>query len=147
MSDEFLDAMEHLWYDERPAYHGRFVDFAGVDAHPRPAQRPLPIVIGGHSAPAYRRAVLRGHGWYGYALSPEQAATSLAGLREAANQVERSAALGRLEVTVTPRGPLTAESASAFAELGVDRLVVSPPMAEEAQATIDGAAEAVADLP
>ena len=139
--------MEHLWYDERPAHHGRFVDFAGVDAHPRPVQRPLPIVVGGHTAPAYRRAVQRGHGWYGFALSPEQAATSLAGLQQAADQVERPAALGRLEVSVTPRGLLTAESAAAFAELGVDRLVVSPPLADDAQATIDGAAEAVADLP
>ena len=40
VSDEFLDALEHLWYDEHPEYHGRFVEFAGVDAHPRPVQQP-----------------------------------------------------------------------------------------------------------
>ena len=49
VSDEFLDALEHLWYDEHPEYHGRFVEFAGVDAHPRPVQQPVPIVIGGHT--------------------------------------------------------------------------------------------------
>ena len=147
VSDEFLDAMEHLWYDDHPTYHGRFVDFAGVDAHPRPVQRPLPIVVGGHSAPAYRRAVRRAHGWYGYALTPEQAATSLAGLREAAEQVERPAALGRLEVTVTPRGPVDGGVGG-----GLRRARRRPPrglatpMADDAQATIAGAAEAVADL-
>ena len=80
VTDEFLDAMEHLWYDERPEHHGRFADFAGVDAHPRPVQRPIPIVVGGHAPAAYHRAVRRGHGWYGFALTPETAADSIAGL-------------------------------------------------------------------
>ena len=42
VTDEFLEAMSHLWYDERPAYEGRFVSFSGVDAHPRPVQRAIP---------------------------------------------------------------------------------------------------------
>ena len=57
VTDEFLDAMARLWYDEQPEHHGRFADFAGVDAHPRPVQSPIPIVIGGHTPVAYRRAV------------------------------------------------------------------------------------------
>ena len=147
VTDEFLDALEHLWYDEHPQYHGRFVEFAGVDAHPRPAQQPVPIVIGGHTAPAYRRAVRRGHGWYGYALTPEQTADCLAGLRIAADQVTRPVHLGRLEISVTPRGRLTRERAEAFAELGVDRLVVSPRSpADSADETITGALEATAGL-
>src|SRR5256885_1468209 len=60
VTDEFLDAMDHLWYDEHPEFHGDFADFAGIDAYPRPVQRPLPIVIGGHTQRAYRRAVARG---------------------------------------------------------------------------------------
>src|SRR5688500_1639083 len=42
VTDEYLDAMHALWYDEHPEYHGRFVEFAGVDAHPRPVQQPIP---------------------------------------------------------------------------------------------------------
>src|SRR5918912_563045 len=71
---EFLDAMHRLWYDEQPEFHGSFADFAGVNAYPRPVQRPIPIVIGGRSRPALRRAVARGHGWYGFGLEPEEAA-------------------------------------------------------------------------
>ena len=62
ITDEYLDAIAALWYDDQPAYHGQFVDFDGIDAHPRPVQRPVPIVIGGHSPAAYRRAVARGQG-------------------------------------------------------------------------------------
>src|SRR5450755_2782883 len=147
VTDEFLDAMQHLWYDEHPEFHGRFADFSGVDAHPRPAQQPIPIVIGGHTGRAYRRAVARGQGWYGFAMTPESAAESLAELRAAASEVERPPALGPLEITVTPRGQLTADTATAFAELGVHRLVpFPPPTADGVERTIESAVEATRKL-
>ena len=147
VTDEYLDAMHHLWYDEHPAFHGRFADFAGVDAHPRPVQRPVPIVIGGHTGRAYRRAVARGHGWYGFSQTPETAAESLTRLRAAASEIERPAALGPLEITITPRGRLTAENAAAFGELGVHRLVpFPPPTADGVARTIESAIEATSAL-
>jgi probable F420-dependent oxidoreductase len=147
VTDEYLDAMDRLWYDEHPEFHGRFADFAGIDAYPRPVQRPIPIVIGGHSHPAFRRAVARAQGWYGFALTPEVAAASIAGLRAAASETSRPDALGALEITVTPRGRLTKETAAGFAELGVERLVPFPPPTRDGIArTIDAALAAVADL-
>jgi probable F420-dependent oxidoreductase len=147
VTDEFLDAMQALWYDEKPEYHGRFADFAGINAYPRPLQRPLPLVVGGHTRPAFRRAVARAHGWYGYGLRPEQAAEAVSGLRAAADQTERPAELGELEISVTPRGSLTRDSAIAFAEVGVHRLVpVSPTTTDGPAATIETAVKAVADL-
>ena len=147
VTDDYLDAMDRLFYDQHPEHHGPFADFAGVDAHPRPLQRPIPIVIGGHTSAAYRRAVRRGHGWYGFAMTPEAAAASLDGLRRARDDVDRPDELGDLEITVTPRGRLTAESAAAFAEFGVDRLVVIPnPKHDEVGPSIDAALAALAAL-
>jgi probable F420-dependent oxidoreductase len=147
VTDEYLEAMDSLWYDEHPEYHGRFADFAGVDAHPRPLQQPIPLVVGGHSPAAYRRAVARGQGWYGYWLTPDDVATSLEGLRIAAEEVERPVERGALEISVTPRNRITAEHALAFAELGVDRLVVRvPPRSDRAVETIETAVTAVASL-
>jgi probable F420-dependent oxidoreductase len=147
VTDEYLDAMLALWYDERPEYHGRFVDFAGVDAHPRPLQRPIPLVVAGHSTPAYRRAVARAHGWYGYWLTPDDVATSLAGLRAAAGRVDRPRELGELEISVTPRGRLTPERAAAYAELGVHRLVpLAGPSSDGPRETIEAAVSATAGL-
>jgi probable F420-dependent oxidoreductase len=146
VTDEYLDALHALWYDDHPEYHGRFVDFAGVDAHPRPVQRPIPLVVGGHRPPAYRRAVARAHGWYGYWLSPDDVAASRAGLRTAAGQVERPAALGALEISVTPRGHLTPERAAAFADAGVDRLVVLATPSVTPAETVERAVAAIARL-
>jgi probable F420-dependent oxidoreductase len=147
VTDEYLDAMRALWYDEHPEYRGRFASFSGVDAYPRPVQRPVPLIVGGHSAPAYRRAVARAHGWYGYWLTPAQAATSVAGLAEAAGRVARPAGLGPLEISVTPRGRMTPELAAEFAQAGVDRLVLLAPPAEDgATRAIEAGLAAVAGL-
>jgi probable F420-dependent oxidoreductase len=147
ITDEYLDAMHALWYEEHPEYHGNFADFAGVDAHPRPLQTPIPIVTAGHSPPAYRRAVSRAHGWYGYWLTPDDVAGSLTGLRDAAGRVERPTELGELQISVTPRGRITAERAAAFASVGVHRLVVlSPPTPDGPAETIEAAVAATASL-
>jgi alkanesulfonate monooxygenase SsuD/methylene tetrahydromethanopterin reductase-like flavin-dependent oxidoreductase (luciferase family) len=147
VTDEYLDAMERLWYDEHPEYHGRFVDFAGIDAYPRPVQQPVPLVVAGHSPPAYRRAVGRARGWYGYWLTPDDVAASLSGLHEAASRADRPAELGELEINVTPRGRMTPERAAAYAELGVHRLVpLAPPTPDGVSTTIEAAVAAVADL-
>jgi probable F420-dependent oxidoreductase len=147
VTDEYLDAMHRLWYDEHPEFHGRFADFAGIDAYPRPVQQPIPIVVGGHTMRAYQRAVTRAHGWYGFGLTPDTAAASLAGVRAAMSQVSRPEALGELEITVTPRGRLTEAKAAAFAELGVHRLVPYPgPTADGAAETIEQSLQAVNSL-
>jgi probable F420-dependent oxidoreductase len=147
VTDEYLDAMRVLWYDRHPAYHGRFAGFAGVDAHPRPLQQPIPLVVGGHSGPAYRRAVARAHGWYGYGLTPRQAAASAAGLATAADQVHRPAELGELEISVTPRGQITRELAAEFAQAGVHRLVLlAPPTPDGPAQTIQAGTSAVSGL-
>jgi probable F420-dependent oxidoreductase len=123
---EYLAAIRSLWEDEHPAFHGRYVDFEGIDAHPRPLQRPVPIVMGGHSVPAFRRAVEHAHGWYGFALTPETTADCLAGLQEAAARFARPPDLGPLDITVTPRRRLTSERLEQWQDLAVDRLVLLP---------------------
>jgi len=126
VTDEFLDAIALLWYSPAPAYNGRFVAFDGVDAHPRPVQQPVPVVLGGRSPAAMRRAVARAHGWFGFALDRKGTEDCLAAIAEARHQVERPSGLGELEITVAPRGPITRERVDAFASLGVHRLVALP---------------------
>lgn len=123
-TSEAIEVLRALWTQENPHFEGRFWSFAGIQARPRPVQKPHPpIVVGGHSPPAYRRAVAQGNGWYGFALDLDAARASLEGLREAAKRVERPAALGELEISVTPSIPLDADAVAGYADLGVDRLV------------------------
>lgn len=126
--DEYLDAMLELWDSESPAFAGPTVRFRGIDAHPRPVQRPHPrLIVGGQSPPAFRRAVRCANGWYGFAMTPAAAAACIDGLRSAAAEVDRPAELGPLELTVTPpAGPVDAELVDEYRRLGVARLVMLP---------------------
>lgn len=126
-TDEFLAAMRALWDEPTPAFTGRFVSFAGIIERPRPVQRPHPpIVVGGQSPAAFRRTIETGNGWYGFDLNIEETTRALAGLREAASRYERPKALGELDITITPRGPVNLEMARRYADLGADRLAIQP---------------------
>ncbi len=93
------------------------------------AARPLPIVIGGRTPPAFRRAVQSGNGWYGFALDADATQRALDGLRAAAQSHPRPAELGPLEISITPgRGvSLDAAACGTYAALGVHRLILMPP--------------------
>lgn len=123
---DYLAAMQTLWTAEQPSHAGRFVQYAGIQAKPQPVQQPLPIVIGGHTPAAFRRAVAHAHGWYGFALDLAATARCLEGLRIAAQEVERPAALGPLEISITPAAGLSAEACAQYAAAGVHRLIPFP---------------------
>jgi probable F420-dependent oxidoreductase len=125
--DEFIPALRALWCMDAPEYKGRFVSFSGIDAHPRPVQRPAPpVVVGGEAPAALRRAVTLGDGWYGFGLDVAQARGLVSDLRRLSGELERPAELGRLELTITPNGPLDRATVEQFSEIGIDRLVLLP---------------------
>ena len=126
-TDEYLDAMRALWDEPVPSFEGRFVSFADVIERPRPVQRPHPpIVVGGESPSAYRRAVRSGNGWYGWDLDLERTAEAIAALRETASRQQRPDGLGELEITITPPVTPDLDTARRYADLGVHRLALLP---------------------
>jgi probable F420-dependent oxidoreductase len=123
-TDEYLAAMRTLWDTPVPRFSGRFVEFDGVLQRPQPIQKPHPpIIIGGESPGAYRRAARHGNGWYGWDLTPSQVEDSLAAIRAAG---PRPSSLGELEVSITPPDPLELDLVHRYAEAGVHRLIIQP---------------------
>ena len=128
IGDDYLAAMRALWTLPKPSHHGRYVEFEGVQAMPRPVQAAIPVVVGGRSAPAYRRAVTEGNGWYGFGLDVAETQKSLSALRDAAKNYPRPADLGPLEISVTPPGYDVPDKGTidAYVSAGVDRLILRP---------------------
>lgn len=123
-SMDYLQAMKAVWTQEKPAYQGQFAAFHDIQARPQPVQKPHPpVVIGGHTKEAFRRAVQYGNGWYGFALDLAATEKCLTGLKEAAQQVQRPTELGALEISITPGPQLDLEMAKRYADLGVHRLI------------------------
>jgi probable F420-dependent oxidoreductase len=118
--DEALGVCQRLWTEPTVEHHGEFFDFAPVVFEPKPVQRPWPrLHIGGESDAALRRAARLGDGWIGMAHTLSSITAPVARLRELRPTSER------FEVSVG--GPVsTPDDAAAWAEAGVDRLIVSP---------------------
>ncbi|MEC8977168.1 MAG: LLM class F420-dependent oxidoreductase, partial [Actinomycetota bacterium] len=55
-TDEYLQAMRTAWSDERASFNGDFINFNEVYSRPQPVDRHVPIIVGGHSKRAARRA-------------------------------------------------------------------------------------------
>jgi probable F420-dependent oxidoreductase len=125
-ADEYLAAMRTLWSGDAVSFEGEFTRFTSVTANPKPAQARIPLVVGGHSDAAARRAVAHADGWYGFMRDLETTRGDVDRLRRAAEQVDRPDELGELEISITPAGPLHAETVAAYAELGVGRLIPQP---------------------
>jgi probable F420-dependent oxidoreductase len=120
---EYLALMKELWTSADPVYKGKTVQIEGFKFMPKPAQRPHPpIVFGGHTDPALRRAARLGDGWYGIAESMDGIRETIAKLREREREVGRSQPL---EITISPRigVPLTPALVNQFEEMGVSRII------------------------
>ena len=126
-TDEYLAAMRASWDESAPSFAGRFVSFNEVMQRPLPVQRPNPpIVVGGSSPAAYRRAIVSGNGFYASRMNVERAADVLGEIRELARRHERPAELGELEITLTPSEEIDLDTARRYADLGVHRLLLWP---------------------
>jgi len=130
LTDDYLDAIRVLWTEAAPAIARRHVAFADIRFEPKPVQRPHPpIVIGGHSAPALRRAARHGDGWYGFGLTIDAAAPLVGELRRLRAATPRAGA--PLEISLTTFEPLDADAVARATAAGIDRLIVMPTVAPE----------------
>lgn len=126
--EEYLAAIRAIWTEDHPSYEGATFSFGGVQAHPRPVQRPRPpIVMGGYTPAVMRRTVRVADGWYGWGLDVDAAAERIEILRRTADQVRRGDGLRPLEITITPPRSVDVREAERYAELGVARLNVMLP--------------------
>ncbi|HET6950477.1 MAG TPA: TIGR03619 family F420-dependent LLM class oxidoreductase [Acidimicrobiales bacterium] len=78
-SDEHITLLRALWTALGPhvEFHGEFWDLPPMDPEPRPVQRPIPILIGGHSEVAIERAARLGDGWIAANMSSDRLAELL----------------------------------------------------------------------
>lgn len=125
--DEHLDALRALWTMPQPRYLGNVVHLDGINAFPRPlrAHGP-PIVTGGVSAPARRRAITKANGWYCFQTTVSWASEAMDVITAELDRTDRPNELGALEITMTPVGPFNRDIRDQYEALGVDRLVFLP---------------------
>jgi probable F420-dependent oxidoreductase len=116
-TDDYVHAMRALWSQECASYRGRFVSFDQVFCRPLPPERRIPIVVGGDTPAAARRAGRLGDGYF-----PARGARP-----ELFDEMRQAAvAAGRdpeaIEVTVS--APSEVSEIEALARRGIARVAV-----------------------
>ena len=89
-TNEAIDILRALWTEESASYHGKYFQFSDISMRPKPVQLGgPPIIIGGRSAAAQRRAARLGDGYMPYLVTPKQFGQSFATIRQEAESVGR----------------------------------------------------------
>jgi probable F420-dependent oxidoreductase len=138
ITDEAIAIMKELWTQEDSSFAGKYYRFSDMPFSPKPLQKPhIPILIGGNSRAAMRRAVRLGNGWHPFAISSETLREGIHYLREYAQQAGRDMAEIPISVSLplgnpTPRGDALGtelqaivDKIQAFASVGVQLLVIT----------------------
>jgi probable F420-dependent oxidoreductase len=127
--DETIEAMRVLWRDDSATYQGRHVSFENVHMDTRPANgATVPILIGGSSDFAARRAGRLGDGWYPYVISPEDFETRIGVMQAAAKEAGRDPAA--IELSIWPASYDFTRSfdvpfVKSYVDAGAERVVTS----------------------
>jgi probable F420-dependent oxidoreductase len=137
-TDEAIAVMRALWSSDEPRFAGKYYRFEGMKFSPRPLQTPsIPLVIGGVSRAAIRRAARLGDGWQPLGLSPEALGQGIATLRDEARACGRDASKIPVSIAMTlaaaragrhALGTAPSEivkNARAYADVGVETLIIS----------------------
>lgn len=126
--DEYVAAMRTLWANDKACFSGEHVAFPEVALCPRPPGDTVPIVVGGHSPAAARRAGRLGDGFFPAKGTPESVGQLFDIARSTAEASGRDPSA--LELTVYEPGVLDTERAEALVrqwrDIGASRIIVSP---------------------
>lgn len=85
-TDEGLEIVSRLWSEESVDFEGAFFRYRGASISPRPAQKNMPLWLGGSSDAAIRRTARFGTGWQGAFETPDETARVIAAIRNAAQE-------------------------------------------------------------
>ena len=118
-TDEHVEVLRALWSGAGVDFDGRFTHLRAANSFPHPAQPAVPIVVGGHSRAAARRAGRLGDGFF---PGKGDFAALEAEMRAAAVEAGRDPDA----IEITRGGAMDRDSVARIADEGCDRFVIPP---------------------
>ena len=146
-TNDCIRMMKELWTNPMPSYQSRRWNFSDNYFSPKPVQKPhVPLLVGGSSPAALRRAATLGDGWHPSGISPEEFVIGHQEIMELASAAGRDVSQmnlsARIEVDVPgddsvrrangPRTSLPGDDPGAIAagiksyeDVGVEHIILS----------------------
>ena len=116
-TDEYVAAMRALWSQDCASYKGRFISFDKVFCRPLPKERRIPIIVGGATVAAARRAGRLSDGYFPARNPPPETFQEMRRAAEAAGRDPAS-------IEITLAAPAEPAEIEALAKQGVTRVAV-----------------------
>lgn len=130
-TEECVAALRSLWSAGPSEFHGKYYNWDALESNPKPVQgSKLPIVIGGHVAPAARRAARIGDGLFPALGDVAQLKALFDVVREECDAIGRDPAEVELSALAAVRRP---EDVEKYTEIGVTRLIIPTPLKKPAE--------------
>ncbi|MGE0388101.1 MAG: LLM class F420-dependent oxidoreductase [Gammaproteobacteria bacterium] len=134
--EEIIGIMRRLWSERLVAHEGKFYQFKEIGFEPKPAHGSIPILVGGETPIALKRAARCGDGWYGMHHTPESAAARVKELRALRGSD------GPFDITIAHETLPTVDTLRRLRDAGVHRVVFGNKMlsagGKTLQASLDG---------
>lgn len=121
ITDESIGAMRDLWSKGPSTHKGDYYEWPAVESNPKPVNGSIPIVIGGHTKAAARRAARLGDGFF--PARGDNLEECLAEIRSECEKIGRDPS----EIEVTTGSMPTPDEVKRLEDLGVGRIVIPPP--------------------
>ena len=122
-TDEMIEVLRKLWAGGMVEHHGEFYDFERLEMSPAPTE-PVPIIVGGLSDRALRRAAHVGDGW----ISDRHTTEELRGYLSKLNEFRRDSPRARepMQVLVSCMDAFDKDAYRRLEDMGVTHLVSKP---------------------
>jgi probable F420-dependent oxidoreductase len=115
--DEYMAALRELWSADKPTFSGEFVRFKDAYCRPQPVNKTVPLIVGGHSTAAAKRAGRLGDGFFPARGAPRD-------LFDLARKTAADAGRDPAKLEITASLPESLDEIPALVQAGVHRLLV-----------------------
>jgi probable F420-dependent oxidoreductase len=123
-TDEYVQAMRALWSNDVAEFHGDFVNFDPVSCTPRPIKGDIPIVVGGDTDAAIKRAANYADGYFPGTGDPDELKGLMQKLDAALELNNREAGSVKINAMFAQQMADPVAGAAQMAEIGVDRIML-----------------------
>lgn len=125
---EKVAAMKAIWTQDKPAFHGEFVNFDPIWCNPKPLQKPhVPIQMGGNGSIAIKYAARHCDGWLPSAVLVDQLSASVQMLHRELEQAGRDPKTFPITALFAPNDRKQLDE---YEKMGIDRAVFAMPSAD-----------------
>lgn len=124
-NDEYVAALRTVWSGSHVEFHGEFVDFQPLTSTPRPPQGAnIPILVGGDTPVAIRRAARLADGYFPGEFNAERLAELIAAVRQACTDIDRDPDAVEINAMFAQYIFEPAKGIDIMRDLGVGRVMV-----------------------